>query len=228
MTNGTRREWGVSVTPRPLFTPGKDRVPIVQEAGWDPGPVCTGAENLAPTGIGSVDRPVRSQSLYRLSYRAHKQILRLQTKKTLLEGWFKNYVFSAVENCDRESKTLRPSCMLGWLLAKRGRSVSYLNSRQSCTMSISESVACFTGNFRSGSWRDWLAATSKSFGTFCNLYQPSWVVRRVYSQPTVQFQLIQDTSRQQLGWTLPDTVNTVKCSWRWAKTSPEKCRANLE
>jgi hypothetical protein len=27
-----------------------------------------GAENLAPTGIGSPDRPVRSQSLYRLSY----------------------------------------------------------------------------------------------------------------------------------------------------------------
>ena len=39
--------------PRPLFTPGKDPVPTVQEAGWDPGPVCTGAENLAPTGIRS-------------------------------------------------------------------------------------------------------------------------------------------------------------------------------
>ena len=25
--------------PRPLFTPGKDPVPIVQEAGWTPGPV---------------------------------------------------------------------------------------------------------------------------------------------------------------------------------------------
>jgi hypothetical protein len=29
-------------------------------------------------------------------------------------------------------------------------------------------------------------------------------------------------------WTLPDTVNTVKCSWWWAKTSPETCRADLE
>jgi hypothetical protein len=38
----------VSVTPRPLFTPGKDPVPILQEAGWAPGPVWTGAENLAP------------------------------------------------------------------------------------------------------------------------------------------------------------------------------------
>jgi hypothetical protein len=42
--HGTRRGWGVSVTPRPLFTPGKDSVPIVQEAGWAPGPVWTGAE----------------------------------------------------------------------------------------------------------------------------------------------------------------------------------------
>jgi hypothetical protein len=32
------------------------------------GPVWTGAENLAPTGFRSPDRPVRSESLYRLSY----------------------------------------------------------------------------------------------------------------------------------------------------------------
>jgi hypothetical protein len=57
--------------PRPgRFTPGKDPVPILQEAGWAPGPVGTCAKNLAPTGIRSPDRPARSQSLYRLSYRA--------------------------------------------------------------------------------------------------------------------------------------------------------------
>ena len=28
--------------------PGKDPVPLVQEAGWARGPVWTGAENLAP------------------------------------------------------------------------------------------------------------------------------------------------------------------------------------
>ena len=41
----------VSSTPRPYFTPGKDTVPIVQEAGCAPGQVWTGAENLGPTGI---------------------------------------------------------------------------------------------------------------------------------------------------------------------------------
>ena len=56
--------------PRPgRFTPGKDPVPVVQEAGWAPGPVLTGAENLVPTGIRSPDRPARSESICRLNYR---------------------------------------------------------------------------------------------------------------------------------------------------------------
>ena len=39
-------------TPRPgRFNPGKDLVPIVQEAGWVPGPVWTGAENSPPPGF---------------------------------------------------------------------------------------------------------------------------------------------------------------------------------
>ena len=49
---GTRRGWVVSSMPRPHFTPGKDPVPILQEAGWAPGPVWTGG-NLVPTGIRS-------------------------------------------------------------------------------------------------------------------------------------------------------------------------------
>jgi hypothetical protein len=66
----TRKGWVVS-TPHPgRFTPGKGPVPIVQEAGWVPGPVWTCAKNLAHTGIQSQDRPARSQSLYRLSYPA--------------------------------------------------------------------------------------------------------------------------------------------------------------
>ena len=60
----------VSVTPRPIFIPGKDPVPIVQEAGWAPGPVWTVAENLSTTGFRHPDRSARSESLYRLSYPA--------------------------------------------------------------------------------------------------------------------------------------------------------------
>ena len=60
----TRREWEVNVTPRPLLTPRKDTVPIVQEAGWTPELVWTREENLASIGIRSPDRPARNQSLY--------------------------------------------------------------------------------------------------------------------------------------------------------------------
>ena len=83
LDHGTRGGWGVSVTPQPLFTPGKDPLPIVREAGWAPGLVWTCAENFAPTGIRSPDRPARSQSLYRLSYQAHLQ-LRYSNQKNFL------------------------------------------------------------------------------------------------------------------------------------------------
>jgi hypothetical protein len=75
LDHGTSRGWGVSVTPRPFFTPGKDSVPIVQKAGWAPGPVWTGAENLTTTGIRSPNRQARSQSPHRLSYWDPKTLL---------------------------------------------------------------------------------------------------------------------------------------------------------
>jgi len=67
---GTRRGWVVSSTPRPHFNPGKDPVPILQEAGWVPGPVWTGGKSR-PHRDSIPDRPARSQSLYRLSYQTH-------------------------------------------------------------------------------------------------------------------------------------------------------------
>jgi hypothetical protein len=57
--HGTRKWWGVSVTPRALFTPRKDSVPIIEEAEWAPGPVWTGGKPRL-TGIRSLDRPARS------------------------------------------------------------------------------------------------------------------------------------------------------------------------
>ena len=71
LDHGTRRGWGVSVTPRPLFTPGKDTDPFYRRLGGPQarsGQVC---KSRPPTGIRSPDLPARSQSLYRLSYSAH-------------------------------------------------------------------------------------------------------------------------------------------------------------
>jgi len=55
--------WGGWSTPHlGRFTSGNGPVCIVHEAGRVPGLGWTGAENLAPTGIRSPDRPVRSES----------------------------------------------------------------------------------------------------------------------------------------------------------------------
>jgi len=73
----TTVEGGEGSVSRPgrSLPPGKDTAPIIQKAGWAPGPVWKGAENLASTGIRSPDRPARSQSLYRLRYPNHKLII---------------------------------------------------------------------------------------------------------------------------------------------------------
>jgi hypothetical protein len=46
----------------------KDGLPIVWNAGWAPGPIWKGEENLAPKEIQFPVRQDRRQSLYRLSY----------------------------------------------------------------------------------------------------------------------------------------------------------------
>jgi hypothetical protein len=67
---GARRGCVISITPRPLYP--RERPGTHCTRGWvGPGPVWTCAKNLAPTGIRSPDRPVCSQSLYRLSYPDH-------------------------------------------------------------------------------------------------------------------------------------------------------------
>jgi len=67
---GTRRGWVGSSTPQPQFTPGKDPVPVLQEAGWVSGPIWTGGKSR-PHRDSIPYRPSRSQSLYRLCYPAH-------------------------------------------------------------------------------------------------------------------------------------------------------------
>jgi hypothetical protein len=74
-----------SATPRMLY-PRERSGTHCTEAGWAPGPVWTGAENLAPTGIRSPDRPAHSQSLYRLSYTALHNTESLPNSKPFVQG----------------------------------------------------------------------------------------------------------------------------------------------
>jgi len=56
-------------TPGPATLPPIESVRSVQKAGWAPGPIWTGAENLPATGSRSPDRPACSASLFRRRYR---------------------------------------------------------------------------------------------------------------------------------------------------------------
>ena len=56
---GARWRWVVKATPRPLYPLETDLVPIAAEAGWAPGLVGTGVENLALTVSRSSGRPAR-------------------------------------------------------------------------------------------------------------------------------------------------------------------------
>ena len=51
---GGRWGWTVNSMPWPLYP-----LAILQQTGWAPGPVWTGAENLASSGIRSPNRPAR-------------------------------------------------------------------------------------------------------------------------------------------------------------------------
>ena len=70
---------GQQYAPAALY-PRKDPVPILQEAGWAPGPVWTGGKSR-PHRDSIPDRPARSQSLYRLSYRGHKSKAKVKERK---------------------------------------------------------------------------------------------------------------------------------------------------
>jgi len=62
-------EWSAARSGRTLPR-GKHPLPILQEAGWAPGPVWMG-EKSRPHRDSIPDRLARSQSLYRLSYSAN-------------------------------------------------------------------------------------------------------------------------------------------------------------
>ena len=70
----------VSVTPRRILPPGKNRCALYRRLSGPQGR-SGGAENVAPTGIRSRDRPAHSESLYRLSYTAHAAYVREQLNR---------------------------------------------------------------------------------------------------------------------------------------------------
>ena len=58
----------VNDTPRPLYPQKEDPVPIVQDNGWVPRPVWTGARNSPTPEFEPRTYPTRSEPLYQLSF----------------------------------------------------------------------------------------------------------------------------------------------------------------
>jgi hypothetical protein len=124
----------VNSTPRPLYPRERNPVPIVQEAGWAPGPVWTGAENLASIGIRSPDCPAHSESLYRLSHPGPLQIASADEMwmyyRRLCNGaphcGFVYLVVSLDIKCERDNGgiSLVPPC-LGTVTQERGKSGNF-------------------------------------------------------------------------------------------------------
>ena len=74
MTAALEGRWVVTSTPRLYFAPGKVMVPILQDAGWNPGPDWKGAKSR-PHRDSIVDSPAYFQPLYWLIYRAQNNFL---------------------------------------------------------------------------------------------------------------------------------------------------------
>jgi hypothetical protein len=85
---GARWSWVVNATPRPLNRQGKPRYQLYKRLSGAPRPVRTVAENLAPIRTRTPGRPVRSESLCRLSYRG----LQCQTEYLYCEVFCTNSI----------------------------------------------------------------------------------------------------------------------------------------
>jgi len=81
--------WGGQPHAPAASTPGKDPVPIVQEARWAPGPISTGGKSR-PHRDSIADRPARSQALYWLSYPA-RSIINTLSKNVLRDTLYIRY-----------------------------------------------------------------------------------------------------------------------------------------
>jgi hypothetical protein len=98
-------EAGGRSAPRPgRFTPGKEPIPIVQEAWWAPGLVWTCAKNLAPTGIRS------------------------RTVASLYNDWATpNYIYKGKDRLSIDTEAMKAYCIIApeWVPSFISRGAAY-------------------------------------------------------------------------------------------------------
>jgi hypothetical protein len=100
----------VSTTPRLLYLWKRDTVPVVQVIGWASNSGWMDPENLAPTGVRTPDRPVRSKSLYRLRYpgrQLNRYILKKYDENPAIFGEVNKFQFFELRS-DRHARCSLP------------------------------------------------------------------------------------------------------------------------
>ena len=89
LTSAPDGGWVVNPTPRPIYTRERNQVPIVQEAGLAPGPVWTGAKNLAAHQDSISGPPLWSESLHqRRCPGSHLSRYMTNKEKKSLSAWW--------------------------------------------------------------------------------------------------------------------------------------------
>jgi len=143
------------------------------------------------------------------------------TDKGIPKYWEKNVDWPGIETGPSrwEAGNQPPSSLHGWKL------ISYLT--ENILLVVHESVHRDTTMKITNKMHyvDEFIISSQLY-MFWAMFSP--IIRSTWLYLQYLVVLTQVAAGQQLGWTLPDTVNTVKCSWWWAKTSPETCRPDLE
>jgi len=133
---------------------------------------------------------------------------------------FNEYHFSGSRILPWDRRTERQTDRTTWRLWIPASWYNYENNQQDATVQVNLLILDSSNMFRAmfspiigSTWLylQHLVVFTHGAAGWCH----GWV--------EISFQLIRDTSRQQLVWTLPDAVHTVKCSQWWAKTSPETC-----
>ena len=108
--HGTRRGWGVSVTPRPLFTPGKTRYPLYRRLGGPQGrtgqvrkispPSGFDPRTVQPVASRYTDYATRSTYMYKTEAKGMLECNSVQT-------WHKKVQFVPSDAMDREVSEVR-------------------------------------------------------------------------------------------------------------------------
>ena len=94
--------WVVGATPWLLSPWERDTVPIVQEAGWAPGLVWMGAENITPSGMWSC--PAHSELLYQLCYPGPQTSESAHFRPDCIHRAYLTHLESSVPGCTSEGK----------------------------------------------------------------------------------------------------------------------------